>query len=54
MRPEEDMLNAPSAISRRAASRAGLVDTPNVRARPRSVSACAGSGSPCITCAQRA
>ena len=39
MRPEEEKLSAPSAASLRAASRTGVIDTPNCVAMPRKVSA---------------
>jgi hypothetical protein len=47
-RPEDDSVSAPSATSRRTASRAGVIDTPNSRPMPRSVSAAPGAISPCM------
>jgi hypothetical protein len=38
-RPEDDSVSAPSATSRRTDSRAGVIETPNSRPMPRSVSA---------------
>jgi len=39
MRPDDDMVKAPSATSRRTASRAGVIETPKLLASPRRVSA---------------
>jgi hypothetical protein len=52
-RPEDDSVSAPSATSRRTASRAGVIDTPNCLPMPRSVSGWPGASSPCITCWRR-
>jgi len=54
MRPDDDRVKAPSATSRRTASRAGVIETPKLLASPRRVSACPGGNSPCITCTRKA
>ena len=52
-RPEAESFSAPSATSRRAASRAGVMLTPNSAAMPRSVSAAPGGTWPCMIRARR-
>ena len=47
-RPESDRVKAPSAASLRTASRAGVIETPKVCAKPRRVNACPGGTSPCM------
>ena len=44
----DEILNAPSALKRRTASLAGVIETPKFEAKPRIVSDWPGSSSPCI------